>query len=109
MKNIRYDIAAALESLQPEAQWKMEGNLDYESIQWLSPDIQKPTRQEVLNECSRLKTLYENTEYQRLRVMVYPSIQDQLDMIYHDIKEGTLDSGSWISTIQSIKEEFPKP
>lgn len=35
----------------------------------------------------------------------YPSIQDQLDMIYHDMEDGT---NSWQTLIKSIKEKYPK-
>jgi len=109
MKTFRYDIASALESLRPEGEWKMEGNMDYESIQWLSPDVQKPTRKEVLDECARLKDLHDQHLYVPERQMAYPSIQDQLDMLYHDITEGTLESGSWIAAIKAVKETYPKP
>lgn len=35
----------------------------------------------------------------------YPSIQDQLDMIYHDLEDGT---NNWQTLIKSIKEKYPK-
>ena len=35
----------------------------------------------------------------------YPSIQDQLDMIYHDMEDGT---NNWQTLIKSIKEKYPK-
>jgi hypothetical protein len=43
------------------------------------------------------------TEYQRQRATAYPSIQDQLDTLYH----GGYDA--WKATITAVKEEFPKP
>ena len=39
------------------------------------------------------------------RVQEYPSIQDQLDMIYHDLEDGT---NNWQTLIKSIKEKYPK-
>lgn len=37
---------------------------------------------------------------------VYPSIQDQLDMLYHDKTEGT---STWVDAIKAVKEAHPKP
>ena len=40
----------------------------------------------------------------------YPSVFDQLDMLYHDIKNGTLNtSGQWYVGITSVKTNIPKP
>lgn len=44
------------------------------------------------------------------RKLEYPSIEDQLDMIFHDIIGGTgLENGDWVDTILSIKNKYPKP
>lgn len=40
---------------------------------------------------------------------VYPSIGEQLDMLYHDIKNGTLESGEFVTAIDAIKTNVPKP
>jgi hypothetical protein len=40
--------------------------------------------------------------YQELRAAAYPSIADQLDLIYH----GGIDA--WKVAITAVKEEFPK-
>lgn len=37
---------------------------------------------------------------------IYPSIQDQLDMLYHDKVDGTT---TWIDTIKAVKDAHPKP
>ena len=40
----------------------------------------------------------------------YPAIQTQLDQLYHDMKNGTLNtSGEWYVGITSVKTAFPKP
>jgi hypothetical protein len=41
--------------------------------------------------------------YKYQRVVAYPSIQDQLDTLYHGGYE------AWKATITAVKEEFPKP
>ena len=40
--------------------------------------------------------------YQELRAKAYPSIVDQLDLLYH----GGMDA--WKAAITAVKEEFPK-
>lgn len=43
--------------------------------------------------------------YTELRAAKYPSIQDQLDMQFHDKINGT---NIWQDTIQAIKDSIPK-
>lgn len=53
-------------------------------------------------EATRLQTLYNALEYQRLRAPAYPSVLDQLDTMYHHGYD------AWHATIQTIKERYPK-
>ena len=40
----------------------------------------------------------------------YPSIPDQLDMLFHDITNGNLDeTGSWYKAVKATKDKFTKP
>lgn len=40
----------------------------------------------------------------------YASIGDQLDMLYHDIVAGKLDTtGTWATHIKNVKDKNPKP
>ena len=43
-----------------------------------------------------------STQYQRDRAEAYPSIQDQLDDLYHNGIDG------WKATIKTTKDKFPK-
>lgn len=43
------------------------------------------------------------TKYQRDRAAEYPSIEDQLDDIYHNGVAG------WKTTIKRVKDKYPKP
>ena len=40
------------------------------------------------------------------RIAAYPSWQDQLDMQYHDLVDGTT---TWEDAIAKVKEDNPKP
>lgn len=53
------DMASAIHSLAPGSQWIYE-NDDYETIVWLSDDIEQPTYEEVSNEILRLQQEIDN-------------------------------------------------
>jgi hypothetical protein len=89
----------ALLSLRPKAQWTLRGNV----LEWVDTIQTEPTEEEIQAEIARLQAEYEAKEYQRQRAVTYPSIQDQLDTLYH----GGYDA--WKATITAVKEEFPKP
>ena len=57
----------------------------------------------VANKAAELKTAYDQLAYQRKRKTEYPSIEDQLDKIYH----GGIDG--WKVDIKAIKDKYPKP
>ena len=48
----------------------------------------------------------ENQPYRISRETEYPTWQDQMDMQYHDKKDGTT---TWEDAIQAVKEAHPKP
>jgi len=55
-------------------------------------------------EVLRLEAAQASTQYQRARV--YPTIQEQLDMQYHDAVNGTT---TWKAAITAEKTRIPKP
>jgi len=68
-----------------------------------------PTWEEVEKEIVKEVVAYNYFAYERDREKTYPDVKDQLDMLYHDIKNGNLDNGDWIKSIESVKESIPKP
>lgn len=58
------------------------------------------------------KTLTETEEsmtYADNRVLSYPSIGEQLDKLFHDLENGTLDqTGEFFTAIKAIKDSNPK-
>lgn len=80
--------------------------LDGEIVYWGSEEIKPPTKKQIQNEIQRLQKEYDSKEYQRSRAVEYPTIQQQLDMQYHDSISGTT---TWLDTIQAIKDKYPKP
>lgn len=95
------DLTKALISLYPNSEWTLNG-VEYDGLVWLSENIQKPTEAELIAECNRLQAEYEAKEYQRQRARAYPSIPDQLDLIYHQGID------AWKSVIEAVKVQYPK-
>ena len=50
-----------------------------------------------------LKAEWDAQEFSRNRKQEYPSIGDQLDMLYHQGIDG------WKTEIKKVKDQFPKP
>lgn len=59
----------------------------------------------VAAEEARMLAAYNAAEYQRKRVEEYPSIGDQLDMIYH----AGLGGDAFQAAIKAVKDKYPKP
>lgn len=94
-------IGQALRNLRPGAQFYLKG----EKLTWLDTEQTEPTQKEIDDEIERLKKEWENNQYQRDRVEQYPSIEEQLDMQYHDLVNGTT---TWKDAIAKVKTENPK-
>jgi hypothetical protein len=76
-------------------------NEDIDNIVWDDAnDI--ISKEDILAKKTELETAYTNKEYQRKRATAYPSIQDQLDDIYHNGID------AWKATIKTTKDKYPK-
>ena len=105
MKNT---ISEALTILRPDSAWNLNGS-EYSDLEWLDSSTTKPTESELNTEISRLNTEYINKQYQRVRKTKYSEIGEQLDMLYHDMVAGKLDStGTWFNHVKSVKDSNPK-
>jgi len=65
----------------------------------------KPTESDCINGLAALQAAWdlENNSYKSQRKAEYPSIEDQLDTIYHSGVAG------WKTKIKAIKDKYPKP
>jgi hypothetical protein len=77
---------------------------DINSIEWHNGTTPIPANQ-ILAKQKELQAEYEAKQYQRDRQTQYPSIADQLDMLYWDKVNGT---ENWLNSIESVKNRFPK-
>ena len=65
----------------------------------------KPTEKECTDGLAAMQAAWdlENDSYKSQRKAEYPSIEDQLDDIYHNGID------AWKATIKTIKDKYPKP
>ena len=90
----------ALMSLRPGAQWSLSHADD--KLTWLDTEQIKPTNDEIDAEINKLKTNYDAKEYQRKRVLEYPTI----DECVHAILDDELDELQ--VKRKAVKDKYPK-
>ena len=115
------DVISAIKALDADAQVVVNGEhsnqAEYEAnVKYISgaddngsaiyKDTQDFTWEQVSAKKAELQTDYDNKQYQRDRADAYPSIQDQLDMQYHDAVDGTT---TWKDAVAKVKADNPKP
>ena len=96
-------FSQALQALVPTAKWNMWSQ-DYDTLEWISTDITKPTKEAVLAKQAEMQAAYDAQEYARKRSTEYPDWGTQLDYIYHNGIE------KWKTDIvDPVKNKYPKP
>lgn len=83
---------------------------DWNTLIWNqeNPDL-PPTFEESKEKLKELISEWEEKEYAIKRFINYPKIEEQLAMLYDDIKSGiSLSEGSWFNSITKVKNEYPK-
>jgi len=71
-------------------------------IEFWHSDKPQPSASEIQTAQDAYEAEYKTNKYQRDRAVDYPSIQDQLDDLYHNGIDG------WKATIKTTKDKFPK-
>lgn len=105
MSNKQATIFEALHSLRPGSNWIVKGDT-YDTIVWFDDQQTQPTKDEVDAELQRLN-LY--IDYKEKRVEQYPSIGDQLDMLWHAMNEGVLPKvNNFYDSILEVKQKNKK-
>ena len=54
---------------------------------------------------AELQTAYDNNAYQRVRATAYPTWQEQMDLQYKDLLNGTT---TWKDAVAKVKSDNPK-
>ena len=99
--SIQPELMDAIVALRPTSTFCMRDQ-DYSTIEWSDTENTQPSLEEVNIKLAELQALWDAKLYQHKRAEEYPSIEDQLDDIFHNGIDG------WKSTIQAIKDKYPK-
>ena len=96
-----YEVIDAIRALtkNPEVSISGEG---VDKIIWHDGNPSNITKQQILDKQAELKIIFDNNKYQKDREVAYPSIEDQLDDLYHNGIDG------WKKTIKAVKDKYPK-
>lgn len=99
-----FTVLDVLKKFYPNSHYTINGEDDYSSLVWISTQIPKPTQDEI-------SALKEEMSYINVRCLAYPSIQEQLDLLWHDINNNpdiqTM-FPSFYQKIKGIKDMAPK-
>ena len=93
--------------------WSDSKNKVYANLVIHSADA-KPTESELTTELATRQAAWDGAAYKRARSLAYPSLGDQLDMLWHAI-----DTGDWTAAkvkttdfytqLKAVKDANPKP
>ena len=96
------DIIKSILAINPNAEVTVRAD-DIKQITWHG-DTTPIAEADILAKQAELQADYAAKEYQRNRASEYPSIGEQLDMIYHAGQGGD----AFQAAIQAIKDKYPK-
>ena len=91
------DKADAIVELRPSSEWYSTAD---GVLHWVSEDTTAPTEDEIAAKLTELKAA---ANHKLQRQEEYPSIEDQLDLMYHSGFD------TWKAKIKQTKDKYPKP
>ena len=94
-------IVDAILALDAKARVKVVGE-DYDKITWFDDNPNKITVDQIKTKKTELDKVDKANEYKMQRKKEYPTIEDQLDDMYHNGFD------KWKETIKAIKDKYPK-
>ena len=102
------EITDAIKALRPTSSFSLIGN-DYSTLMWNDSENAAPSESDVNAKLTELTTSYNAKSYQNVRETKYPSIEEQLDLLYHDMLANKGDkTGDWFAAVKKVKDDNPK-
>ena len=98
------DIIKSIIALKADAKISINGETVNDII-WHDGNPTNITNEQILAKQTELQTAYDNNAYQRDRATAYPTWQDQMDMQYKDLLNGTT---TWKDAVAKVKSDNPK-
>ena len=96
-------ILLAITAINPDAVVSVIEE-DYNQIIWRN-GTEVISKADIVAKQAELQTAYDALKYYRDRKIAYPSIQDQMDMQYKDLLNGTT---TWKDAVAKVKTDNPK-
>jgi hypothetical protein len=97
-------IIQAIKAINSTAEAVVRGDsLDDCQIEWYN-GTSEISKADIKTKMAELQTDYDNKKYQRNRASEYPSIGEQLDLIYHAGQGGD----AFQAAIKAVKDKHPK-
>jgi len=93
----------AIQGLVPGAEVSVAVHDD--TVTWIMPENPPVTDEQIAAEQKRLQMIYDWHEYRRNRAAEYPTIQEQLDALYH----AGVFPAEMAARIRAVKEKYPTP
>jgi hypothetical protein len=93
----------AIQSLVPGAEVSVAAHNN--SVTWIMPENPPVTDEQITAEQQRLQMIDNWHEYRRNRATEYPTIQEQLDALYH----AGIFPPEMTARIRAVKEKYPAP
>ena len=92
----------AIQSLVPGAEISV--GLYDQTVTWHKPKTAPVTTEQIQAEQQRLQQAYDWDEYQRNRAREYPSVEEQLDALYH----AGVFPAEMAAKIRAVKTKYPR-
>ena len=96
-------IIEAILKINPNAKVAITDR-DIDQIEWLDETTPIP-KADIEAKMAELQTAYDNNAYQRVRATAYPTWQEQMDLQYKDLLNGTT---TWKDAVAKVKSDNPK-
>ena len=97
------DIISAIVAINPDAKVSVNAE-DYNQITW-HDGTAVISKSDIQAKQAELQTAYDAKDYSRNREIAYPTWQDQMDMQYKDLLNGTT---TWKDAVAKVKSDNPK-
>lgn len=82
---------------------------EYDKIIWLDVIVRQPTLAECEAEWGKIQIEIENERVNDNRRTNYPSVNDQLDMLWHAMDNGETNKAiDFYNAIKIVKDKYPK-
>ena len=102
-------MAQSIEEIKAELEAPTHRVVNGEQVDLTAEEIEATLNTWAENERARQLDVEANG-YKYARENAYPELKEQLDKLYHDINNGTLDdTGEFFTALKTVKDDNPKP